>query len=194
MKNLVAILAISATLFSCSNDNDSNNEQFFNLKEGNLWVYKEYQSDYEGLNPAFTGTVDSVRVTGTEVIDAKTYSVLQHSAGDYYEYVRVDENGHLVYNDGYVLHPGTDAAYTTTITKDYGTISYATGTEAEINVEGSSYTLAPYVGYISANNNIPSGIGNSVSYKEGVGIVVNRARFVAGLMYIEYRLASYQLN
>jgi len=64
MKKIFLFGAITAMLVSCNNDDNQNpNDEFFNLAEGNLWVYKRYNVNASG-GETFTGAIDSVRIIG----------------------------------------------------------------------------------------------------------------------------------
>jgi len=203
MKKTLAFVAISATLLSCSNDDDASKE-FFNLNEGNLWVYKRYYSDSEGQNFVFRGQIDSVTITGQEVINGITYSVLHHtnsfgnnSATD--KYRRVDENGHLVNERGFVLHPGTDTEYTfkrTLAISDiiYGEITHVMEDQQNVTIEGNKYKIYPFVQYLESFTNVPGGNAGGYSYAKGIGLVISRDRYLSTLSYIEDRLVSYDIN
>lgn len=77
---MFAFIAVSAMLISCSSDDDNENSPaFFNLAEGNLWVYKNYTVREDGTS-SFSGRIDSIRVTGEEIIDGITYTGLTISS------------------------------------------------------------------------------------------------------------------
>ena len=203
MKKMLAFVAMSATLLSCSNDDDSPKE-FFNLKEGNLWVYKRYFSDSEGQNFVFRDQIDSVTVTGQEVINGLSYSILHHtnsfgSNSETYQYLRVDENGHLVNERRFVLHPGTDTEYTFKRTLAFsevihGEITHVMEAQKNVTVEGNNYEIYPFVQYLEPITNIPGGNAGGYSYAKGIGIVLSWDRYLSTLSYIEDRLVSYDLK
>lgn len=114
MKKIVAFLVIGAMLVSCSND-DNQKDEFFNLAEGNVWVYKQYFGRSFEDPGTFTGMTDTVRVVGQRYVNGKKYYEITHSYKAYDEFVdtflRVNEKGHLVNHNDQVIHPGIDKNY-----------------------------------------------------------------------------------
>ena len=202
MKKLFALLAITATFFSCHNDDDAPSQQqaFFNLAEGNLWVYKRYNVNPNGEQLQYMPT-DTVKIIGQEVINGLSYYKLRHSDTSRhleFEYLRVDEAGHLVNSSGFVKHPGADVGYTDTYNGAYGETSYELREAVEQNIEGSNYTFVPYVGYFTPSAEFPNaapGIGNVIGYQQGIGMVIEKCRYVCCENdYFEDRLVYYELN
>jgi hypothetical protein len=202
MKKLLALLALTATVSSCHNDDDTTLTQptFFNLAEGNLWVYKRYNVNSSGEHLQNT-PADTVKVVGQEVINGLSYYKLRHSnttLHDEYDYLRVNESGHLVDATGFVEHPGADLAYTDLYNGAYGETSYELREAVEQNIEGSNYTFVPYVGYFTPSAEFPNvapGIGNVIGYQQGIGRVIEKCRFVCCENdYFEDRLVYYELN
>jgi hypothetical protein len=196
MKKIFALAALSATLFSCNNNDDDNNSApteaaFFNFEVGDVWAYKWYQENPSGTFVARTD-VDTVKIIGTEVyngktyfdFETKTYSAEGTNTGTSHEYQRVDVNGHLVNAQEVVLHPG---AYTG-FTDEYpyllnnDTIGYmATQDYAvqDIVVEGETYAANKYEGYYTPNENGGAeGIGYQIFYSPGIGLVLNKCRYL----------------
>lgn len=206
MKKMLVVLAGMAMVCSCSNDDDNNQEaEFFNLEEGNMWVYKRYNVNAEGVENT-SGITDTVRVVGQEVVDGETYFKLTHtkpfiSGEGTEELLHVDENGHLARLSGRVVHPGIDNAYRSTDSLSqgffsYGVMDYQLYPNEDLMVEGTSYWVSPYIGYLTTpeSEGPPEGIGAITSYTQGIGIVLKRIRFVSSLAYIEDRLVYYELN
>lgn len=206
MKKIIAITLLSVMLFSCSDDDSdsptSTEESFFNLAEGNIWVYKRYRG-IDATTPAeFTNTIDSVRVTGTAVIDGENYYRLSHReynsglfSSERDEFLRVNTHGHLVNGNGFVVHPGIDATYQFTDVTEYGNVHYQLETQITTEVEDATYLIYPYVGYFDpAVTAIPEGLGCVFSYQSGVGLIVSRNRFVPNTGYFEDRLVHYEVQ
>jgi hypothetical protein len=210
MKKLVALVAVAGLFLSCSDDDTKptpEEKPFFNLHEGNLWVYKRFIQNHDGVFVP-SGRIDSVRITSQELIDGKSYSKLQRKiynnnvfAEMEEEFVRIDENGHLVTDSGVVKHPGTDEGLEYTYiqyvsSRPIGEVSYTLLAPQEITVEEKQYTVYPYSGYYTPypGNNGNEGIGNVINYQAGLGIVSERTRYVHGEEFLENRLIDYKLN
>lgn len=201
MKKIFVFAAMMAVLISCSNDDNQNpDDEFFNLAEGNLWVYKHYNVNGYGIE-TFTGSIDSVRITGQEVIDGKTYYKFTHtndfnSGQPAEELYRVDNNGHLVSPSGFVKHPGIDTAYQFTRPEQLGSLLYQLQDAVTLIVEGQEYTAYPYEGYYTPDepDGPTAGVGESVIYDPEVGVVAYRCRYLSGQGYKEDRLVYYELN
>ena len=194
------MLLIAVTLTSCSTDSNSDNNSFFNLHEGNLWVYKRYTS-YDNVNYTATTYIDSVRVTGDTLINNLTYAKVVHTA--YYnpkEYLRVDSNGHLVDQSGYVHHPGTDTNYQNIRpviiggTQNVGSLTEQLQSPFTTTIEGLDYFVYPYYGtFISTEANIPN---NYIfyQYEENTGLVCQRIVALSGYESLEDRLIYHELH
>lgn len=215
MNKLLAFLAIAAVCASCSDDdtNPAPQEQsFFTLAEGNKWVYKRYSQGEPNGEYEFTGRVDSVEVVGQQAIEGKNYFVLNHKIyfnANYSEqrdeFLRVDENGHLVDSGGFIKHPGADAefVYNRTVTTgggefevvNRGEVSYQLLPLQELTVEGSTYSVFPYSGYYTPNDNSsPAGVAHVLNFQQGIGLISERCRYLAYELYYEDRLVHYELN
>ena len=202
MKKIVTFLAVAIALSSCSNDDDKNNkEEFFNLEVGNQWVYKRYEVNES--KETYFGKTDTVKVVSTETIDGKQYFKITHTdwIGGQEEFLRIDNNNHLVSSSGFVQHPGTDKSFTdsraSNSTADFGTLSYTLKDMTKITVEGKDYEVYPYSGYFtnSPPNNFPEGESSIDAYSKGIGFVIKKYRYISSATgFIEYRLASYELK
>lgn len=150
--------------------------------------------------------IDSVSVSGQEAINGTQYFKLEHwqpcesntNCLMEVEYVRVNEQGHLVRPEGFVKHPGYDSTYQYTGpavgSMDVGTLSYSVGNPDNLFIEGNTYNAIPYIGYYTPTIDVPEGIGCIYYYQAGLGEVFQRCRFVSDDTYLEKRLISYHLN
>lgn len=208
------ILAITAMIVcSCSTNSDSQPDptpEFFNLNVGNEWVYKEYSRQFDSLPYEFNGKIDSVKVESTVNIEGLTFSKLRHKIGNSvkYEFLRVDELGHLVGNNLLLIdvpltaeglksvkHPGNDTAYENTLVKETGTTFSSVFPNQDIVVEGNSYIVSPFVfQYTSPAGETPI-IHKSVStdYQRQVGLVRKSDGYASGRLSWENRLVWYHL-
>jgi hypothetical protein len=205
MKRIFGLLLLALFMISCSNDSESQDDGFFNLETGNLWVYKRFNS---GDGTTFTPStrVDSVRVTGTTVIEGENYATLSHkvySTGvlseQFEQHFREDINGHLVNDAGFVLHPGNDASYTHVRPfmvgdEQLGNVNYHLETPVNLTVEGQDYFVFPYIGdYVPLNPNEQIQFIFD-QYQEHLGLVVQHCSSVAGTWCYEDRLIHYEVN
>ncbi|QBZ97672.1 hypothetical protein [Flavobacterium sangjuense] len=206
MKKILFLFLTAVMFTSCSTDSDSTDDSFFNLNEGNLWVYKRYFSN-DGVNYSPTNSIDSVRVTGDTLINGLNYAKLVHKKYNSdvliaveKECLRVDSNGHLVNENGFVYHPGTDSEFYNIRsvliggTEDVGSIGEELLEPFTTTIEGIDYFVYSYYGIFSPND--PSLPGNYIfyQYKEGLGLVCQRCAAVAGPYSTEDRLIYYELN
>ncbi|MHA3787326.1 hypothetical protein ACX0HA_03880 [Flavobacterium hauense] len=199
MKKIGTVLALAFLVMSCSNDDDKNKEEFFNLKVGNQWVYKKYYVNNSGEN--YKGETDTVKIVGTEIIEGKEYFKHTHT-NDMFDdaSLRVDGAGHLVKSSGRVVHPGTDKGFTDSrplnFNNDLGTINYALKDMVTVIVEGKSYDMFPYSGYFipSPQYNLPEGESVIDSYSKGIGFVIKKYRYISGTGFLEWKLVSHDLK
>lgn len=197
-------------LLSCSEDDEATavQEQFFNLEEGNLWVYKKYTtSGLDGNQLVYSNVIDTVRITGQEVIAGETYYKLNHKyynsgslSNEIDKYLRVDSNGHLVNQNNIVIHPGTDFTYQFTDDIEHnggviGQVDYQLEEVVNMDVEGTAYSVYPFIGiFTPVYEAPPAGVACFWHYQPGIGIIQERQRFLASEAYMEYRLVYYEVN
>lgn len=229
MKNIFIAIILSLSLISCSESdtpvivNSTQTNSFFNIENGNKWVYKRY--NYNNSNGSYiqTNTIDSVFVVGDTVINSINYKKMYHHT--YYDiinsptnyqlvkdFVRIDSNDHLVRPDGFVLHPGFDTTYQyshnyysayfydsnsgTYIQNLFGTAEFQLVSGIlSFTVEGVNYDLYNYKGDFTGNTslNIPDNTINYM-YGEEIGLVLTRCPYVSGNAFYEDRLIYYELN
>lgn len=206
MKYIICFLLTSLLLTSCSSENDSDPNNFFNLNEGNLWVYKNYYSN-DNLNYTYTNQIDSVRVTGDTLISGISFSKLQHKVyatgilnWKWIEILRVNSEGHLVNQNNIVRHPGTDSASHSVRDilaggiVNIGSLSEQLQDPFTTNVEGTDYFVYSYYGiYIPIDSIFPNSYTFS-QYVEGLGLVSQHIPAANGYSCTEERLVYYELN
>lgn len=218
MKNvLLKILGISILSFgiiSCNNDDESStaieDETFFRLAVGNYWVYRYYEKD-NTEDFEFKDRVDTVKITGTTQIDNQDYFLMetkgyQFSSGliieSKMENVRVNEAGHLVKDNGTVLHPGEDTAYVHEVNYNQFSppfvVQYSLKPQESWVYNGQNYVILPYRGVARPGDidNHPFLEGKKVeySYQKGIGKVLEHCAMVVSDLHWEYRLVDYHLN
>jgi hypothetical protein len=206
MKKILAIMATVLLLASCSGDDDNKtpDDSFYALKEGNYWVYKRCYTYPDGtVMPDSDVQIDTVRVIGKEDIHGLAYYKLEHSKTrrTKYDYRRVNEKGYLINERDVVIHPGTDANFIDTYNIMGGSEIVGTATcqlvpKRDIVLEGKTYSGYSYVGYLVSvgEKGLYEGLGLDVSCQKGIGIVLNKTRWVVQPNFIEERLISYKVN
>lgn len=206
MKYIICFLLTSLLLTSCSSDSDADPE-FFNLQNGNLWVYRMYQSN-DGVDFTATSSIDTVRVIGDSIISGLNYSKVKHmvyNSGafsyDMLELLRVDSAGHLVNQNNLVYHAGDDMEFHSV--RDYyiaGGAALVGSVEEHLlpplttNIEGTDYFVYPYYGTFTPLDTTWQVKNFFSQYKEGVGFVCQRSVALAGNSCREDRLVYYDLN
>ena len=137
MKKQIRVLLVAVSflsLLSCSKDNEESitiakesESNFFNLKVGNIWVYKYYvkpkvvPNEVVGTNYEHkfyaTSKIDTVRITDSKLIDGKVYyneETKSYRVGELKSYqtskrlLTINSKGHLVNFSGATIHPGKD--------------------------------------------------------------------------------------
>ncbi len=221
MKNYfikISILFLAVSFASCSNDDSSSttNTEFFNINVGNRWVYKKYTFDFD--NPGvytFSGQTETVEVTEIVTVNGFTFSKLKHTKTFEnnsnpvieYEFLRIDEQGHLrsiyagtdetmehiVVNEGFVQHPGTDSGFQFVQEYPWGTITYNSTEEMAMSVENNNYRVLPYKGvFVPTDINLVSKTVE-YNYQKQIGLVKRVCHAVSSNYSWEDRLVSYTI-
>ncbi|MUV03707.1 hypothetical protein GN157_08290 [Flavobacterium rakeshii] len=206
MKKILSIMALAAITMSCSDDESNSEPEFFNLNQGSVWVYKKYRINNEGVE-AFEEKIDSVTVSGTQMFDGEIYSRLVHKeysgtnlVDEHDEFLRVNENGSLVNEIGYIIHSG-ERNYTFSYdrigeTELNGEMSYSLQEVKDVVVEGQNYTVYPYVGVFDHfYDDYLDGVATFYYFQKGIGKIVQHGRYMSSpIAAEEYRLISYDLK
>lgn len=220
MKKIILVFILISTLLSCSNDYDDKNSiqtksSFFNINTGNKWVYKRYYLNNSSNQLNTSNTIDSVFVTGDTLINSLSYKKIMHkeygdiiqypnSYSNRFEYLRIDENDHLIDHNSNVLHPGFDNQFQ--YIQNYyvgsqlanGLLGQATfQLEAPQNlvIEENNYLAYNFKGNFIGNTNI--GIPNNTIHhicSEQIGLVKQITPYASGNGFIEDRLVYYSVN
>jgi hypothetical protein len=205
MKQTIYFAVLSIFFLSCSSDDENSDDDFFNLNTGNLRVYKRFYSP-DDITFTPSNRIDSVRTTGDTIIDGTTYEKFQHRiynaatfSETYTEALRKDQNGHLVNDTGFVLHPGYDMDYTYIrqfFVGDFhiGNINYHLQVPVSIAVDGQPFYVYPYRGdYVPLNPAEPQQYIFDW-YQPGIGLVNQHCSIVFGTSAYEDRLIYYDVN
>ena len=196
MKNTASFLLLFVVC-SCSNsDGNSTKPPFFNLKTGNLWIYKKYTAA-DGVHFVYDNEIDSVRVIGDSLVNGYIFSKISHketNGEQYLDLLRVDNNGHLINESGFVKHPGYDATYQYVQTIFSGTISYHLLGSQNVTVENQYYNVSPYIGDFVSQ--LPEFANHQLKYwyEPNNGLVLKFKSYYPKGADIEYRLVSSDLN
>lgn len=220
MKNYLKITTVVAMLclISCDKEDDNTKieqEDFFNLKVGRNWVYKNYNGD-SLQNIRFSNSFDSVVLTDKFTFENKEYfkkdtfyKNLNMDEWGFKEvrYIHVNSKGHLIIfeqdprenNDKkeHTIHPGVDKDF---IHNDevvfggesYGTVVYKLEANRTISVEGTDYLSYPFVGRLQPNEKMPKERVTEYHYAKGVGMVKEVLAGIYGDATWERHLVSYK--
>lgn len=220
MKKIIPVFILISTLLSCSSDSEEiettpDNNSFFNINTGNKWVYKRYWFSNFTNQYSTNNHIDSVFVTGDTVINTLNYKKVMHkeyenivqfpsSFTTTFDYLRIDENDHLVNQNGYVLHPGFDSQYQHVhnyyVANDpsndtVGQATFQTEAPQNILVEGVTYLSYDYKGNFIGNSslNVPN---NTIHYMYAnqIGLVKLACPATYASGFIEDRLVYYSIN
>jgi len=211
MKRIFLYLCISALIFSCSSNDDSQTSNqpetnFYALKVGNSWVYKNYRFNNQTETYDDIGVIDSVSIVGTEALNGNTYYkfrrwttgneegiALCNPNGEHFELLR-DSLGFLVYDDGRIKYINNFFDELMIDSHEWGDIYYhlQEGTQV-INTEAGvfdSIEVLKYA-YLGSNNELSLG-QERYNYSNGIGRVFNTLSLVSNPVHIiEQRLESY---
>lgn len=221
MKNYFKLLSLSSLclLTACEKSDDQviqkDTADFFNLKVGNYWVYKNYAGDAI-QNIEFSNSLDSVVITDKFTFDKKDYfkmetfynklninDLIWKSANYFYintkgYLIKVEEDPREKNNQKeYVMHPGVDKDFTFQQEivlggELYGIVNYKLENNKTINVEGKDYVSYPYIGRLPANEKIKKELVSEYHYTKGVGMVKEVLAAISGDVTFERHLVSYK--
>lgn len=216
----ITLLTLVLFLFSCNRDENittiTPSADFFNLHVGNKWVYKTYDNHMSYPVVVFTGRIDTIKIAAIETYQGFTIAKRTTSFGTLfhglkYDYVRVNNLGHLVNvsdivvnggtlteTSGEVIHPGLDQNYVFTTTHGYGEVENSLSDSVNMIVEGNNYFVSPYIGSLTPSPDFPSLTPNTIEtdYEQNTGLVkqISRSGLNANFSRIsEKRLVYYEV-
>jgi len=220
MKTYLKLIAFISVflLISCENEDDKTQiqqEDYFNLKVGNTWVYKNYtrKSNQELEN---NNILDSVIITDKFSFENKEFYVREtfkkyltiHQTSLYQtDYLYINQHNHLISLavhpeeentlKEYVLHPGTDKEliFENEIiigSNSYGKQIYQLENEKNIEIEGKSFLSSPFVGRLQPNDKITKELVTEYHYSKNIGLVKEIVPTVSGTTIFERHLISYK--
>jgi len=213
MKNSFFALIIFSLLFvSCTNEGTETPEEenFYALKVGNSWVYKNYLYQNSTDTYEVSGVIDSVKIVGNTEINGNTYFDLQtrtsgnnanvfylNSNGESHLFVR-DSLGYLITDSGAIVFLNND--YSERIVSDVTlpVTIFARLTEAIDNISTEAGSFECFDMEIYARNTdtgeLLPGLDHQY-YSDGLGLVYSTTSFVSTNYPIHIkRLDSYSIQ
>ena len=196
MKRILITASIISLFFSCSNDNNSEsqdfqNENFYALTVGNSWVYKNYLYNPNTQTHEETGVIDSISIVGTQEFEGETYFkfrrfttgnetgiTLCNPNGEHFEYLRESE-GNLIWETGQIKFTNND--YTERILDDNPSISYREiliEGETELTVEAGTFDCINSERYVIVNGEIAPA-RDKFYYADGFGLIYDTSSFAS---------------
>ncbi len=215
---ILIIAALFITFASCSKDDDKNGDTILTAPEagyipfypGNYWVYEQYRIDTLG-NETLLNHYDSIVITGTTVIDGKSYYVFEGTwmSGS----LAMDTLNMLRDSSGYYLSPSgnvnfTDQNFTDTL-HTYTVVNNHTGDtlfqawykmESQpqmITVPSGEFEALNYLGTIYTHN--PNQGVQEIRYTDryftkNVGMIFDTYYYIGSPNRMERRLKHYYVN
>ncbi|WP_053991451.1 hypothetical protein [Mangrovimonas sp. TPBH4] len=212
MKATVFAIVVIFLLVSCSSSDDSSPspEDFYALKEGNSWVYKNYK--YNTTSQAYedTGIIDSVSIVGTKHIYGDSYFEFRTKTtgndaeitycnpnGEHFEYLRAYK-GSLIDQDNSIKFVNNN--FDEILVRELeGFGSYYIRVDENpvlVDVESGSFECLKMEYYLKYDEDETMYKGKvNYYYAEGIGLVKDTPSHVAlDIPAIERRLVSYHLE
>ncbi|WP_431136991.1 hypothetical protein [Psychroserpens mesophilus] len=212
MKRILITVCMLSLFFSCSNDDSQTNEElqednFYALRVGNSWVYKNYKYNVNMQTYEYTGVVDSVSIVSKETILGVDYFKFRRFTtgneegitfcnpnGEHFEYLR-EYDGNLIWDDGRVKF--TNSNYTERILNTDPNLSLReilVEGETEMTVEAGTFTCINSERYMISNGEPTSGL-DKFYYADGFGLIYDTSSFVSDeIPSIIRRLDSYNIQ
>lgn len=206
------------SLIACDKEDDNTQiqqEDYFNIKVGNTWVYKNYtrQSNQE---LQVSNILDSVIITDKFSFENKEYFVREtfkknldtdHIYLFSKKYININEKGHLALLEDhpqeknnqkeYVLHPGTDKEFVfenEIIIGDvsYGNVVWRLENNQNINIGENQYVTLPFIGRLQPNEIVDRELVAESHYVINIGLVKEVSPGISGGLVWERHLLSYK--
>ena len=218
MKRIMLSICVTVLFFSCSNDDDNNgcnNEtaeteaNFYALKLGNSWVYKNYTYDNIAQEYNYSGVIDSVKITGTQIINDNTYfefttrtsgndsnNTLLNANGVSSELLR-DSLGYLIWETGKIKFTNNDFSERILSEQGWGSVfeTLQTGTN-DFTVDAGTFPCINSERYARSNpsDELLPGL-DRIYYSDGVGFVYETISFVSSnIPVVQRHLDAYTVE
>lgn len=214
MRHSFILLFLFSLMISCSSDDDANDENsasmenFYALKVGNSWVYKNYKYNGQSDNYEDTGVIDAVTIVGTEEVSGNTYFkfrtvttgneegiVFCNDNGEKFELLR-ESDGNLVSDNGTILFTNNNFDERLLQENDWGNI-YEVLIEGEnnIDVEAGEFTSLKSEKYAKSPEGEQFPGKDKTYYADGFGLISKTFSLVSNeTPVIIRRLDSYQIQ
>ena len=213
MKRIVLLCYVCALSMSCSTQSSSDDqasieENFYALRVGNSWVYKNYK-----YNPATQfyddiGVIDSISIIGTEELKGQTFYKFRRYTtgneegiafcnpnGEHFELLR-DSIGFLIRNDGSIKYVSNNYDEHLIETQSWGDQYFQLqDNDVQIGLPSGTFTSLNLLHFVRLSNNQVAPGMNNYYYSKGVGRVFETNSFVSDDTHqIEKRLHSYTIH
>ena len=211
MKTIILVFSMSLMLFSCSENDDISQPQqpeadnFYALKVGNSWVYKNYKYNLNTQNYDNTGVIDSVSIVGTQEFNGYTYFKFRrwttgneagitfcNENGEHFEFFR-DSLGYLVKNDGSIKFTNDD--YSERIVSQnppFTLFEKLVNGATQLTVESGSFDCINSERFLRDGSNVQFPGLDIFYYSDGIGLIYDTTSFASqDIPTIIRRLDSY---
>ncbi len=198
MRSLLLVFCFAAAAMSCSksedvgDQNSSPDEEFFALKVGNSWVYKNYLYDIASDSYLESTVVDSVSITAAEEISGETYYVFRRNTignedgltvcnpnGEYFERLRA-QDGQLVNENGDVKFTYTDYSERVVQSEDWGTVYEAFQDEdSSLTVEAGEFECVFSERYVKTTQGDQFPATDRFFYASGTGLIYDTSSYAS---------------
>ena len=217
MKRILFILGFLAMVSSCNSDDDSSQQSnFYALTVGNSWVYKYYTKDLNtGGFTVFANRIDSVEIIDTEILNNQTYYTFKTKStqtennniglpgfeiGEWenISYKR-DSLGYLVSNTGNKLYWNNnheEIFWHSNSDPDSDVFAKLNDEGTFLNIEAGNFECLDMEIYLkNINTNIVNQTASHIYYSEGIGNICEKIGYLNGEeTTYERRLDTFLIN
>ncbi|WP_353778883.1 hypothetical protein [Winogradskyella sp. 3972H.M.0a.05] len=213
MKRIFFYVCFASIILSCNSNEDSQNQDsqesnFYALTVGNSWVYKNYRYNPNSEEYDDIGVIDSISIVALEEIAGNSYFKFRrwttgneegisfcNPNGEHFEWLREFE-GKLINPEGKVKFVNNDIAERLLAEYEYGNIYEALREGTEIlDVESGTFDCIYSERYLINNSGIQTPGLDRFYYSEGVGLIYETASFISqSIPTIIRRLDSYNVQ
>jgi len=206
MKKLLFIISVITILSSCNSDDDTSQQSnFYALTVGNSWVYKYYTYDKNTSSYNETGVIDSISIVGTEEIYGDFYYKFKRTITNSNDenfvfeqfYFLREYEGSLINNMNklFFIYSNYDEINLLEST-DYSIIFKLQENEEEIITDAGTFNCFFAKENETNLDNNETMSAKNIYYKEGVGLIkINKTLYHNSEEYTsQISLVSYTVN